>query len=158
MKFGASYLGDNRTRFRLWAPGVAAVAVEIDGQSPLPMAAQADGWFEIQATCGPGAAYRYRLPSGEAFPDPASRSQADDVHGPSVVVDPNAYRWRHPGWTGRPWHETVLYELPPGTCGGFAGIEADLDRLADLGITAVELMPVSDFSGRRNWGYDGVLP
>jgi malto-oligosyltrehalose trehalohydrolase len=80
------------------------------------------------------------------------------VHGPSLVVDPGAYRWRHPEWTGRPWPETVLYELHAGTYGGFAGVQADLDRLAGLGITAVELMPVSDFPGTRNWGYDGVLP
>ena len=157
MKFGATYLGDNRTRFRLWAPGQPGVSVEIDGQL-LPMTPQPDGWFEAESQCGPGASYLYRLSTGEAVPDPASRAQADDVHGPSLVVDPGAYRWRHPEWTGRPWPETVLYELHAGTCGGFAGIQADLDRLAGLGITAVELMPVSDFPGTRNWGYDGVLP
>ena len=102
--------------------------------------------------------YLYRLSTGEAVPDPASRAQADDVHGPSLVVDPGAYHWRHPEWTGRPWPETVLYELHAGTYGGFAGVQADLDRLAGLGITAVELMPISDFPGTRNWGYDGVLP
>jgi maltooligosyltrehalose trehalohydrolase len=158
MMFGATYLGGDRTRFRLWAPSQKAVGLEIDGKSSLPMAAQSDGWFEIEASCGPGASYVYRLESGQAVPDPASRAQADDVHGPSLVVDPNAYRWRHAEWKGRPWHETVLYELHPGTCGGFAGVQADLDRLADLGVTAVELMPISDFPGTRNWGYDGVLP
>jgi maltooligosyltrehalose trehalohydrolase len=157
MNFGATYLGGNRTRFRLWAPGQPRVAVEIDGRA-LQMSRQPDGWFEAEAQCGPGASYLYRLASGESVPDPASRAQADDVHGPSLVVDPNAYRWRHPEWTGRPWSETVLYELHPGTYGGFAGVQADLDRLAGLGITAVELMPVSDFPGTRNWGYDGVLP
>jgi malto-oligosyltrehalose trehalohydrolase len=157
MNFGATYLGNNRTRFRLWAPNEPRVAVEFDGQS-LPMAPQPDGWFEAQARCGPGAAYLYRLASGQAVPDPASRAQATDVHGPSLVVDPESYRWRHPEWTGRPWPETVLYELHVGTYGGFAGVAADLDRLAGLGITAVELMPVSDFPGTRNWGYDGVLP
>jgi malto-oligosyltrehalose trehalohydrolase len=157
MRFGATVLDNGRTRFRLWAPGVAAVNVEIEGQLH-PMTPQPDGWFETEARCGAGSAYRYRLPSGQAVPDPASRAQTDDVHGLSLVVDPEAYRWRHPGWKGRPWPETVLYELHPGTCGGFAGIQADLGRLGDLGITAVELMPVSDFSGTRNWGYDGVLP
>jgi malto-oligosyltrehalose trehalohydrolase len=157
MTFGATYLGDNRTRFRLWAPNQKAVAVEIEDH-PVPMTSQPDGWFETQAPCGPGTSYLYRLESGQAVPDPASRAQADDVHGPSLVVDPKAYRWRHPEWTGRPWPETVLYELHVGTCGGFAGVAADLDRLAGLGITAVELMPVSDFPGQRNWGYDGVLP
>ena len=157
MNFGATYLGGDRTRFRLWAPSQPRIAVEIDGRS-LPMAPQPDGWFETEAQCGPGASYLYRLASGQAVPDPASRAQASDVHGPSLVVDPAAYRWRHPGWTGRPWPETVLYELHVGTYGGFAGVAADLDRLAGIGITAVELMPVSDFPGTRNWGYDGVLP
>lgn len=158
MTFGATYLGNDRTRFRLWAPREKAVHLEIDAGSPLPMRAEPDGWFELEAGCTPGSSYLYRLDSGQAVPDPASRAQADDVHGPSLVVDPNRCRWRHPEWKGRPWHEAVLFEVHPGTCGGFAGIAADLDRLAGLGITAVELMPVSDFSGTRNWGYDGVLP
>ena len=122
------------------------------------MTPQPEGWFEAEAEAAPGASYLYRLESGQAVPDPASRAQAEDVHGPSLVVDPNAYRWRHPEWQGRPWHETVLYELHAGTCGGFAGVQADLDRLAGLGITAIELMPINDFPGTRNWGYDGVLP
>ena len=92
------------------------------------------------------------------MPDPASRAQADDVHGPSLVVDPRAYRWRNADWRGRPWHETVLYELHAGLLGGFAGVQRELARLAALGITAIELMPVNDFPGQRNWGYDGVLP
>jgi malto-oligosyltrehalose trehalohydrolase len=158
MSFGAEYLGNNRTRFRFWAPGQKAVGVEIDGSPPVPMTSQQEGWFEAEASCRPGAAYRYRLDSGEAVPDPASRGQVEDVHGPSLVVDPNAYRWRHPEWKGRPWHETVLYELHAGTYGGFTGVAADLDRLADLGVTAIELMPINDFPGARNWGYDGVLP
>jgi maltooligosyltrehalose trehalohydrolase len=158
MRFGATALANDRTRFQLWAPGVKTVSVEIEGRSPLPMTTLADGWFEAEADCRAGTPYRYRLPSGQAVPDPASRAQSDDVHGPSLVVDPGAYPWRHADWKGRPWHETVLYELHAGTYGGFAGVEADLARLADLGVTAVELMPVSDFPGTRNWGYDGVLP
>jgi maltooligosyltrehalose trehalohydrolase len=158
MTFGATYLGNNRTRFRLWAPGQKKVGLEI-GDRSTAMTAQAGGWFEAEAAAAPGTSYLYRLESGQAVPDPASRAQTDgDVHGPSLVVDPNGYRWRHPEWKGRPWHETVLYELHPGTYGGFAGVQADLDRLADLGITAIELMPINDFFGTRNWGYDGVLP
>ena len=80
------------------------------------------------------------------------------MHGPSLVVDPRSYGWRNTEWRGRPWHETVLYELHAGAFGGFAGVQAALPRLAALGVTAVELMPVNDFPGRRNWGYDGVLP
>src|SRR5262249_43329799 len=117
-----------------------------------------DGWFEAEASCGAGARYHYRLANGMTVPDPASRAQADDVHGDTVVVDPSAYAWRNAGWLGRPWHETVLYELHCGVMGGFRGVQAALPRLAGLGITAVELMPINDFPGRRNWGYDGVLP
>ena len=92
------------------------------------MTRDAEGWFEAEAACGAGARYRYRLADGLAVPDPASRAQADDVHGPSLVVDPRAYRWRHPDWRGRPWHETVLYELHAGALGGFAGVQRELPR------------------------------
>jgi maltooligosyltrehalose trehalohydrolase len=156
--FGATYLGSNRTCFRLWAPDQTAVGVEINQSSPLAMERQADGWFELQTACSPGASYFYRLGTGQAVPDPASRAQANDVHGPSLVIDPKSYRWRHSDWRGRPWHEAVLYELHVGTYGGFECVQADLDRLASLGITAIELMPINDFPGQRNWGYDGVLP
>jgi maltooligosyltrehalose trehalohydrolase len=157
LPFGATVLEGGRTRFRLWAPQQAEVSIQIEGREPVPM--QADGgWFEGDANCGAGTKYRYRLGSGPAIPDPASRAQADDVHGPSVVVDPREYRWRNTDWRGRPWHETVLYELHAGLYGGFTGVQRELKRLVDLGITAVELMPVNDFPGKRNWGYDGVLP
>ena len=157
LPFGATVLEGDRTRFRLWAPQQAEVSIQIEGRERVPMRA-AGGWFEADADCGAGTQYRYRLGSGAAVPDPASRAQADDVHGPSVVVDPCAYRWRNPEWRGRPWHETVLYELHAGLLGGFAGVQRELKRLADLGVTAVELMPINDFPGKRNWGYDGVLP
>ncbi|RZI42446.1 malto-oligosyltrehalose trehalohydrolase [Herbaspirillum sp. HC18] len=155
--FGAQPVAPDRTRFRLWAPDCERVSVEIDGMAPLPMAHRQDGWFEAEAGCGAGARYRYRIRDSLAVPDPASRAQAGDVHDASIVCDPQAYRWRH-DWKGRPWHETVLVELHAGTMGGFAGIAAQLPALAGLGITAVELMPVADFPGTRNWGYDGVLP
>ena len=122
------------------------------------MRSAAGGWFEAETACGHGTEYRYLLESGLAVPDPASRAQADDVHGPSLVIDPRRYRWRNPDWRGRPWRETVLYELHAGLYGGFAGVQRELPRLAELGVTAVELMPVNDFPGARNWGYDGVLP
>ena len=95
---------------------------------------------------------------GPLVPDPASRFQPQDVHGPSEVIDPNAYRWQHPDWRGRPWNEAVLYELHAGCFGGFRGVAEALPRLQKLGVTAVELMPIADFPGRHNWGYDGVLP
>ena len=158
MPFGATLLGDGRTRFRLWAPQQDEVAVVVEGSAAEPMSKRPDGWFELETRCPAGGRYRYRLGSGLDVPDPAARAQESDVHGPSLVVDPSAYRWRHPDWSGRPWAETVLYELHAGLYGGFTGLTDELPRLAALGVTAVELMPVNDFSGQRNWGYDGVLP
>jgi maltooligosyltrehalose trehalohydrolase len=155
---GANLLPDGRARFRLWAPAQATVSVALEGSPLLTMARSPDGWFEATTPCAAGARYRYRLADGTLVPDPAARAQADDVHGPSVVVDPRAYVWRNPRWQGRRWHETVLYELHVGIHGGFAGVANELPRLRELGITAVELMPVNDFPGRRNWGYDGALP
>lgn len=162
LPFGAEYLGDGRTRFRLWAPQAGTANVVIDGSITVPMSAVGDGWFEVQTECIAGSGYRYVLMSrndGEvSVPDPASRCQAGDVHADSVVVDATAYAWQTLSWRGRPWHETVLYELHPGALGGFAGVTERLAELAALGVTAVELMPVSDFPGDHNWGYDGVLP
>ena len=156
--FGARLLDPAHTRFRFWAPSVERVALEIAGRTPLPMRPAGGGWFELEAECGAGTRYRYRISEELAVPDPASHAQDGDVHGASIVCDPAGYRWQHDDWRGRPWHETVLYELHVGTCGGFAGVGQTLEQLAALGISAVELMPVADFPGPRNWGYDGVLP
>ena len=157
LPFGATVLDGGRVRFRLWAPAQDEVSVVIETGVSVPM--RRDGnWFEAVAPGGDGTRYRYRLGDGTLVPDPASRFQPDDVHGPSEVIDPRAYTWRNDGWRGRPWQETVLYELHAGLLGGFAGVMRELPRLARLGITAVELMPIGDFPGRRNWGYDGVLP
>jgi maltooligosyltrehalose trehalohydrolase len=158
LQFGANLQADGRTKFRLWAPAQETVSVALENGPILPMARTSDGWFEATAVCGGGSRYRYRLADGTLVPDPASRFQPDDVHGPSAVIDPSAYRWRNAEWSGRPWHEAVLYELHVGVLGGFRGVAKQLPRLAALGITAVELMPINDFPGRRNWGYDGVLP
>lgn len=155
--FGAWVCGDE-TRFRLWAPNKDAVQVEIEGLAPMPMQPQADGWFQATAQCGAGSRYLFRVDQNLAVPDPASHAQAHEVDGPSVVVDHCAYVWKNPDWKGRPWHEAVLYELHVGALGGFAGVTAQLASLADLGVTAVELMPIAAFSGPHNWGYDGVLP
>jgi maltooligosyltrehalose trehalohydrolase len=156
--FGAQLLAPNRTRFRLWAPDKSEIALEIEGRGLQPMTALADGWFEAEADCGAGARYRYRVNPELAVPDPASRLQAGDVHDASVVCAADDHDWKHGDWRGRPWHETVLYELHVGALGGFAGVTEQLPMLAKLGFTAVELMPVADFPGPRNWGYDGVLP
>jgi malto-oligosyltrehalose trehalohydrolase len=156
--FGTTPLADGQTRFRLWAPAQETVSLAFDGGDLLPMQRSPDGWFEATAPCPPGTLYRYRLADGMLVPDPASRFQPEDVHGPSSVVDPRSYQWRNTGWRGRPWRETVFYELHVGLLGGFTGVARELKRLRELGITAVELMPVNDFPGRHNWGYDGVLP
>jgi malto-oligosyltrehalose trehalohydrolase len=158
LPFGASLIDQDRARFRFWAPGQEHVSVAIEGAAAVPMKKLADGWFEADAACRAGARYRYRLQDGLEVPDPASRAQAEDVHGPSLVVDPRAFRWCNTQWRGRPWEETMLYELHAGLLGGFRGVQRELPRLAKLGITGVELMPINDFPGARNWGYDGVLP
>jgi maltooligosyltrehalose trehalohydrolase len=144
-------------RFRLWAPGATAVGVSIQGLSVQPMTRDSDGQWSAWIDVGPGALYRFEV-DGQSVPDPASRFQPDDISGPSEVVDEVAYAWCHTDWRGRPWRETVLYEAHLGVLGGYEGLRARLPELAALGVTAVELMPISDFPGRRNWGYDGVLP
>jgi maltooligosyltrehalose trehalohydrolase len=158
LPFGATLVDCNRARFRLFAPAQQSVAVAIEGAQSIPMQRQGDGWFEVEAPGGAGVRYCYVLASGQRVPDPASRAQAGDVNDCSIVIDPTAYQWRNRHWRGRPWPQTVLYELHCGALGGFRGVAGDLPRLAALGITAVELMPINDFLGRRNWGYDGVLP
>ena len=157
LPFGATLIGEHGARFRLWAPAASSVLLEIDGEAAKTMQAAGDGWFEADANCSAGARYLYRV-DDLLVPDPASRAQSPDVHGPSVVVDPRAYVWRTPKWMGRPWEETVLYEVHAGLLGGFKGVTEHLSDLVDLGVTAVELMPIADFPGARNWGYDGVLP
>jgi len=160
LPFGAELNADG-VRFRLWAPRAQEVALLLeDPQYPaVPMVAEADGWFSLTSgEAGPGSRYRYRV-DGAVYPDPASRHQPDGVHGISEVIDPGAYEWRDVGWSGRPWHEIVIYELHLGTfseTGDFTGAIAHLDRLAELGVTAIELMPIAEFPGRHNWGYDGV--
>ena len=164
MPFGAE-ISAAGTRFRLWAPGARQVELDLalDGsRRALEMSALAEGWFEASTADAPaGTRYAFRIDGGIAVPDPASRFNPDDVHCPSMVVDPLAYEWRDEGWTGRPWEDAVFYELHVGAftaAGTFTAAIERLDYLADLGVTAVELMPLADFPGRCNWGYDGVLP
>jgi malto-oligosyltrehalose trehalohydrolase len=163
MPFGAQLAADGAVRFRVWAPDHAAIGLALDGApAPLPLDREAGGWHALVSTAArAGSRYRFVLPDGRRVPDPASRHQPEDVHGPSEVVDPVAYPWRDGAWRGRPWHEAVLYELHIGTftpAGTFRSAIERLDHLAALGVTALQIMPVADFPGRRNWGYDGVLP
>lgn len=162
LPFGAELIDERETHFRIWAPGVEQLSIDVMNGDQIsenfPMQREDHGYFSATAPVAAGTAYYYRLPDGLQVPDPASRLQRDDVHGPSVVVNPHSYRWRHSRWRGRPWAEMVIYEIHPGCWGGFSGIEQRLDYLKDLGVTAIELMPIADFPGERNWGYDGVMP
>ena len=148
--------------FRLWAPHAATVLLRLESEPPtdIAMAKEPGGWFGLTtASAEPGTRYHYVV-DGAVYPDPASRRQPDGVHGPSEIVDPRAYNWSDGDWPGRRWEEIVLYELHLGTfseSGDFAGAARHVDDLCRLGITAIELMPIAEFPGARNWGYDGVF-
>ena len=152
------------TVFRVWAPNAASMGLKFftGGQKKLRMKKAADGYWEISAPAvRPGALYKYVIDAKTERPDPASASQPEGVHGPSRVIDQRAFEWEDRGWKGPAPEQMIIYELHPGTFtpeGGFAGIEKKLGYLKDLGINAVELMPVAQFPGERNWGYDGVYP
>ncbi len=163
MPFGAETRTDGTVRFRLWAPSHDRISLELDElEAPSPMRATGDGWHELVTDrARPGTRYGFVLPDGLRVPDPASRHQPKDVHGPSEVVDPTSYQWADAAWRGRPWDEAVVYELHIGAFtpeGTFQAAIGKLDHLVALGVTAIEIMPISDFPGARNWGYDGVLP
>ena len=160
--FGAEFEADH-VRFRLFAPTSEQVHLDLVGLSePLLMNTDGSGWHElVTPAASPGSDYHFVLQNGTSVPDPASRFQPKDVHGPSQVMDPRSYQWTDGAWRGRPWNETILYELHVGTFTEKGTFNAALERLphlAELGVTAIELMCVSDFAGNRNWGYDGVLP
>lgn len=173
LPIGAEPVGQAGTHFRVWAPDAREVAValvnDIDSSrqatrslvEPVPLLdPDADGYFSgTVAAARPGSRYWLQLPTGERFPDPASRFQPDGPHGPSEVVDP-AFAWRDTEWPGVTRPGSVVYELHVGTFtpdGTFAAATRELPALADLGIAIIELMPIADFPGRFGWGYDGVL-
>jgi len=161
MPFGAECGPDGGVTFRLWAPAAGSVDLLIDNKT-LAMPRVDSQWFALTTDeASAGSLYCFLIDSKTRVPDPASRFQPHDVHGPSEVIDPASFDWGDAEWRGRPWEETVLYELHVGAFtprGTHAGVEEKLDYLVDLGVTAIELMPLSDFPGKRNWGYDGVLP
>ncbi len=162
MPFGAEVV-DGGARFRLWAPERRAVTLVSGRDSPREVAMrEQDGWHEAFAAGAlPGAAYAFRVDDGAPVADPASRSNPWGVNAPSALIDPRAFDWDDAAWKGRPWREAVVYELHVGAFtpeGTFATAISRLDHLAETGITAIELMPVAAFAGKRNWGYDGVLP
>ena len=152
---------DAGVRFRVWAPSAAVVHVVLVGRDdPLPMTRDESGYHVTEvAGVEAGQRYWYELDGTRRLPDPASRFQPEGVHGPSEVVDYRSYGWHDARWTPPPLHDIVLYELHVGafTAGGtFADAAGRLPHLRRLGVTAVELMPIAQFPGRRNWGYDGV--
>lgn len=162
MPFGANLQPDG-VHFRVWSPGSKRVDVVIESGSQAgeyPLRQEADGFFSGVVTgAGAGTRYRFRIDGDQAYPDPATRYQPEGVHAPSQVVDPDAYQWGDEGWTGIPLEKLVIYELHVGTFtreGTFAAAAERLQALAELGINAIEVMPIANFPGDRNWGYDGV--
>jgi maltooligosyltrehalose trehalohydrolase len=158
---GAIPVGDGRFAFRVWAPAVKLVEVLLEDGTATALDARHDGMHEGTAAAQAGARYLLRLDGATERADPASRWQPDGVHGPSALVDPGTFRWADAPWRGRPLRDFVIAEIHVGTCSPeatFDGAVGYLDELRELGITAVELMPVAQFPGTRNWGYDGVFP
>jgi maltooligosyltrehalose trehalohydrolase len=159
---GAAYDADGLTRFTLWAPLARSVELSMLDPAPRYLPMQRDGWGYWRAALSdapPGTRYRYRI-DGDERPDPASRHQPEGVHGPSAVIDP-AFPWTDAAWFGIPLRDYVIYELHVGAFtpeGTFDAIIPQLPQLRELGVTAIELMPVVQFPGTRNWGYDGVYP
>ncbi len=165
LDLGAQPVGPSMVRFRVWAPYARNVAVRLVGkdQQLIPMEPRELGYFEVTASgVGTEARYVYVLDGDKDRPDPASRFQPEGVHGPSAVVDPEAFRWTDHQWSGLPLSDFIIYELHTGAFtreGTFQAILPCLDYLQnDVGVTAIELMPVAQFPGTRNWGYDGVYP
>jgi maltooligosyltrehalose trehalohydrolase len=158
-QFGVKLTSEGAT-FRLWAPAVKRVDVLLDDK-PHALRRGDDGWFSASiAGIKAGALYKFRIDDKVDIPDPASAFQPRDVAGPSEVIDHNIYQWRARDWRGRPWQETVLIETHVGAFtpdGTYRGMIDRLDHLVATGFSALELMPLADFSGNRNWGYDGVL-
>ena len=173
LKSGAHISEDGTCRFRVWAPFARSVAVHIvfPDDRVIPMRPEGQGWFVVGADKADGRTrYYYRLEADRTetasgslnneYPDPASRFQPDGVHGPSQVVADD-FTWHDRNWRGLPLEQHIIYELHVGTFTAEGTLEAiirRLDMLVDLGVTAVELMPIAQFPGKRNWGYDGVYP
>jgi maltooligosyltrehalose trehalohydrolase len=160
---GATYLGNGRCRFLVWAPLCRTVDIHLvhPQERLLPLQQDARGYYQtVIEGVNPGSLYFYRLDGTRARPDPASQLRPRGVHGPSQVVD-SSFIWEDGNWSGLPLQDYIIYELHVGTFspeGTFEAIISHLNELQNLGITAIELMPVAQFPGSRNWGYDGVYP
>jgi maltooligosyltrehalose trehalohydrolase len=163
LSLGALYRGGGKCDFRVWAPKAEKVTLHISSPRERYVSLRkeaGDYFFAEVADVEPGAQYKYRLNDAEEFPDPASRYQPEGVHGPSMVDDPD-FEWTDSCWFGIPLKDYIFYEIHVGAFtpeGTFESASSYLDYLVDLGITAVEIMPVAQFPGGRNWGYDGTYP
>ncbi len=164
LELGA-FFRNGKLHFRVWAPKAREVAVKIvtsGKEQVFPLSEGPDGYFTVPADgLSAGDRYFYVLDGIRQYPDPASRFQPEGVHGPSEVVDPRTFEWHDTGWKGTPAEELIIYELHIGTFTGegtFQAVATRLDYLHELGITAIEIMPVAQFPGSRNWGYDGAYP
>ena len=154
---GATPLGGGRTRFRVWAPAAQEVRLRLRGED-LALGDEGHGVLSVEAQAGHGDDYAYVL-DGSVLPDPCSRWQPEGLRGPSRVVDPARFAWSDDRWHGVPLADLVLYELHVGAFseeGTFGGVIPHLRALRELGVTAIELMPVAAMPGERGWGYDGV--
>jgi maltooligosyltrehalose trehalohydrolase len=163
MRLGANGLKDGRWEFLLWAPNARSVSLHLlHSGELLTMAPLSRGYFRRTVeNLEPGTRYFFQLDGARELPDPASRFQPEGVHGPSEVVDLNQFQWTDQNWQGRPLECSIFYELHVGTYtaeGTFDALISHIPELVELGITTVELMPVAQFPGARNWGYDGVYP
>lgn len=160
---GVNFREDHEAEVVVWAPDAVQVALSVEGHSGLlPLTQDEPGyWCVLTDQIKPGDLYHIVLDGERKLPDPASLAQPQGVHGPSQAVDTNRFRWNDAHWTNPALEDYLIYELHTGTFtpeGTFAAIETKLDYLVELGITAIEIMPVSQFPGARNWGYDGVFP
>ena len=157
---GAEPAAQGGVHFRVWTTAAQGVEIVLESGARQGLRAEGNGYFSaLVAEVAPGDRYRFSLDGAEPRPDPASRFQPDGPHGPSLVVDPGAYRWRDDAWRGPDLARPVIYELHVGTftpAGTWPAAAAGLEPLAALGINVVELMPVAAFPGRFGWGYDGV--
>lgn len=160
---GARYEGNGRCRFTVWAPLRERVMLRLVSKQSQEIEMKPDdfGYFEAVVSADTGSQYYYVLEEGKGYPDPASQYQPEGVHGPSEVLDHDSFFWTDHSWKGIPFREAILYELHVGTFtdeGTFEAIISRLDDFVALGINTIELMPVAQFPGTRNWGYDGVYP
>lgn len=164
MPYGTNFLNDGNVEFNFWAPDAKNVKLCLkinDKLKEFEMQKNKDGMYKINTKASDGMLYCYKINNEINVPDPASRYQPQDIHGLSQLINPEKFNWKEDSqWKGKPWEESIIYELHTGTFteeGTFNSLKENLDYLITLGITTIEIMPVSDFPGKRNWGYDGVL-